>query len=521
LNSTDDNIAPEVSSQESPGKAVDQWKERNRLRRLIQEGRMSEALNFANKLIARDPADINAWHERAHAQYLLHDYEGAQESYDKILGLDKNDHYALTGKGNTFCETGDYDRALEYLHKAADVEPNDFIVWEQMGRAYAGLNDHSNAVDAFQKSLTLNREFVQTWHWLALSLQALGRYDRALNCFDVALSYDPEDADAWNNRGVLFLEVFNSLADRREDAIGPYRVSLLREALRNFDNAVALRPDQPDAVANISRLPTVDRLRKLSSLETGDGLLLFLATSNSVEDDPPGLAIQLENGVAKVPTINGIIEVRAERDKTSPDNALTLSDTTEGQWQALSRTIELLLAKYKSQGSASHLDEARELLETALESVPDDDPDLPTMTSNLAAIIYAEFDQFGDAHDLDEARELLSRALQSVPEDHPDRPAMMSNLAAILYARFERSADPDDLGQALKLLSNALEAVPAEHPDRQAMMFNLASMYHAQYDRKGDPDDLREEELLREALKRVRWMNPARTLARRFKTRLG
>lgn len=287
--------------------ATREWRSRHRLRRLIQEGRLSEALNSANSLIEEDPTNRNAWHEKATAQFFLHDYDAAQDSYDALLRFDNNDHYALTGKGLCFCDTNDYESALRYFQRAADLAPEDAIVWEQMGRAYAALDDHQAAAEALRKAISIDDRFVEAWHWLGQALQALGRYSEALRCFDVALYYDSENADAWNDRGTLFLTEFNRLVGAG-GAAARYRIALLREAMRDFDCAIALKPDHANATDNMKQLKPFDSIRVLETLETPVGLGLFDKMSREVPQSK--LAIDIQDGVARIPTTRGWITVQ-------------------------------------------------------------------------------------------------------------------------------------------------------------------------------------------------------------------
>jgi tetratricopeptide (TPR) repeat protein len=277
-------------------------------------------LDFANKLIQEESTNRNAWHEKATAQFFLRDYASAQDSYDQLLSFNPNDHYALVGKGLCYCDTNEYQAALKCFRRAAELEPEDAIAWQQIGRAYAGLGDHGAAADALGRAISIDGQFVEAWHWLAQELQALGRYEEALQCFDVALHYDPENADAWNDRGTLFLAEVNRFASGGESA-DRYRIVLLREAMRCFDNAISLRPNHPNALQNAEQIEDFNNLRALESLETPVGLGIFVTLSATVSNRR--LSINLEDGVAKVPTTNGWIAVRAWLPPGSFDNKLT------------------------------------------------------------------------------------------------------------------------------------------------------------------------------------------------------
>ena len=53
------------------------------------------------------------------------EYQEAISYYDKVLGMDPNDVYALQSKGLALKNLGRYEEAISYYDKVLKIDPND------------------------------------------------------------------------------------------------------------------------------------------------------------------------------------------------------------------------------------------------------------------------------------------------------------------------------------------------------------------------------------------------------------
>jgi hypothetical protein len=168
----------------------------------------------------------------------------------------------------------------------------------------------------------------------------------------------------------------------------------------------------------------------------------------------------------------------------------------------LSNLAAALLERFDITGELVDLDEAIDLLETALAESAPNDPELPSRLSNLGnALRRRQLRRRGGREDLDRAVSAYERALAATADGDPDRTAYHSNLGNALHQRYDVTGDPGDLDRAVQELETAVEQTPAESPDRPHYVNNLSATLSARGERVDSTDDFRRASaLLRDAL---------------------
>src|SRR5262245_26425592 len=163
---------------------------------LAQQGKRTEARNFAERALARNPGGIETLMVLADCH--MHDelYDEALAAYDRILALEPN---------------------------VAEIHNNRGLVLARLGR-------HGEALDSYDRALALKAAFPDAHTNRGTALHELSRYDDALAAHDRALALAPDLAEAWLGRG-------NALSNLKR----------FEEALPAFERAVALRPVLPEA----------------------------------------------------------------------------------------------------------------------------------------------------------------------------------------------------------------------------------------------------------------------------------
>ncbi|CCH17829.1 tetratricopeptide repeat protein [Micromonospora lupini] len=136
------------------------------------------------------------------------------------------------------------------------------------------------------------------------------------------------------------------------------------------------------------------------------------------------------------------------------------------------------------------LNQAIELLTTAVAATPTDHPNRAAMLSNLSGALQTRFGRTGSSTDLDEAVTAGREAVAATPEDNPIRAMMLSNLSAALQTRFGRTDSSTDLDEAITASREAVAATPTDHPDHAGYLSNLGSALQARFRRTGSSTDL-------------------------------
>jgi len=101
---------------------------------------------------------------------------------------------------------------------------------------------------------------------------------------------------------------------------------------------------------------------------------------------------------------------------------------------------------------------------------------LPSLLSNLGAVLQARYRSTGSLSDLDRAASFLQEAISTAPPDHPNRAAILSNLGAVLQARYRSTGSLSDLDRAASFLQEAISTAPPDHPNRAVIQSNLAML---------------------------------------------
>ncbi|NYT08274.1 MAG: tetratricopeptide repeat protein [Methanomicrobiales archaeon] len=120
--------------------------------------------------IELDPYYSEAWTNMGDSLAMLGEYQEAIRAYDRALGINQRDIYALLRKGMSLQETGDSTGAMEIYQEVirlADLEmrkhPNyasfDADIWTNKGDALSRLGRYEEAVAAYDTALGINPKF--------------------------------------------------------------------------------------------------------------------------------------------------------------------------------------------------------------------------------------------------------------------------------------------------------------------------------------------------------------------------
>ena len=108
-------------------------------------------------IVAKDPANRNAWVQLGNTYFDSDNPMKAVEAYGKALELDGNDPNVLTDQGVMFRRLGWYDRAVDNFTKAYDLDPAHAQSLYNLGVVYRyDLQDLAKAKEAWEKYLKVN-----------------------------------------------------------------------------------------------------------------------------------------------------------------------------------------------------------------------------------------------------------------------------------------------------------------------------------------------------------------------------
>jgi len=260
----------------------------------------AEAIDRLNRLPSEQPQEADVI--RMQALFILHRYREAEALLDRLSAGAGSDPHANYSLGVALAGAGEYARAEDRLSRALENAPDNFDVLYNLGLAasHAGHNERARdilesalrrqpqnvdvlydlaAVNAKlgqqektaqllaqASSLAPNRADIQ--EFLARTTAELGYFGDSVRAWDTYLKSVPKDDVARRERAfaasAMGAEMARSLADLKAftvrhpaDAVGHYEFAIAEaatspeDALREFDRALALKPDM--APAHIAR----------------------------------------------------------------------------------------------------------------------------------------------------------------------------------------------------------------------------------------------------------------------------
>ncbi|MGB7346536.1 MAG: tetratricopeptide repeat protein [Pirellulaceae bacterium] len=201
-----------------------------------QAGEYEQAKQLYCKVLAREPANANAWH---------------------LLGM-------------MLYSTGHHADALDCVSKAITIVPNDASMQSNLGLIYSSLGQFDDAIKALERAITLDPQFVAARNNLGTVLMDAGLLESAETHLQMALQLDPDFADAAMNLGNVWQRqgrlrdaetIYRQCLEREPK--NPLALTNLGESLRQqcnwteaaevFTRAIQLNPNSVETQLNLGR----------------------------------------------------------------------------------------------------------------------------------------------------------------------------------------------------------------------------------------------------------------------------
>jgi tetratricopeptide (TPR) repeat protein len=196
-------------------------------------GKLPEAENFCQKLLAADPESTAALNLLAVINMGLGRNEAALANYDRALSLRPDFMEAWSNRGSVLKGMRRHAEALESYDRALALQPEHVGVLNNRAGVLQELGRQLEALAGYDRALAIKPDYPEALNNRGIVLQALGRTAEALQSYDTALSLRADFVEAIVNRGIAC-----------------YELGQFSEALSDYDRAIALRPNNPGALSN-------------------------------------------------------------------------------------------------------------------------------------------------------------------------------------------------------------------------------------------------------------------------------
>jgi len=147
---------------------------------------------------------------QGHYRYrVLHDFAGAEQSFEAVLQRSSNAHEALQSLGLVERRQGKWEQALAHLEQAANLDPrNAGLMVTIGGETLSNMNRFGEAREWLDRALALAPGNAQAIYYKVYSYQYEGRLDDAARVLD---SVAPTDMDP----GIAYARSSQRLYERR------------------------------------------------------------------------------------------------------------------------------------------------------------------------------------------------------------------------------------------------------------------------------------------------------------------
>ena len=153
---------------------------------LVEEPRLVEAIEAAQKSVEKSPGEAIAWGQLGHV-YLIHGWEA---------------------------------EAAQCYRRAVAIDPTEFRWLYLLGRSSCEVNPEE-AVDVLAQAISLDSEYTPALVYHAYALRSLGRFEEAKQCLERAKELDPQNpfAELWLGELALTMKRFEAARDHLHQAL--------------------------------------------------------------------------------------------------------------------------------------------------------------------------------------------------------------------------------------------------------------------------------------------------------------
>lgn len=157
---------------------------------LFSLGNASEAVAEANRVLALDSENADAWSVLAmiHSEQLNHDE--AERCLSKLVELAPGDARGWHGMGLIELQKKNMNKGIEYFERAVEVLPDSSMMLMSLAWAHFCNQDYQASENGFKQVLKVNPNFGEAWGGLACALVPQNKIDEAEKCSRKASALD-------------------------------------------------------------------------------------------------------------------------------------------------------------------------------------------------------------------------------------------------------------------------------------------------------------------------------------------
>ncbi|UMB60461.1 tetratricopeptide repeat protein [Lutibacter sp. A80] len=188
------------------------------------QGQHTEAVDYLNEYIDKDPYSEVAWHQLGRQYFILENYNEALRAFDYAVLIDETFVGAYLEKAKTLEQLKKYEEAIENYKITIDLDDPTSFVYLRIGECYKKLDKSALAIQFYKKAV--HEDPLLDKGWLAITeLSILNKnYYKALFYINKAIEIDEKNSLYWRKYAEINL-----------------KLNFFEEAVRAFQNCILLQ----------------------------------------------------------------------------------------------------------------------------------------------------------------------------------------------------------------------------------------------------------------------------------------
>jgi tetratricopeptide (TPR) repeat protein len=160
----------------------------------INEQMLHDAIEQYQKVVEKDAADADSWLMLGRLYKVAQNSIESEKAYKKVLALDPDNDYALSGLALVYSDLGDTKSAIEMWRKLAASDPRPEVL-RKLAESYEQAHDYHNAAQTLQQAMGQAPQDPEIKKNLAEDLLLAGDTDGSLALYRELAQTDPKDPE--------------------------------------------------------------------------------------------------------------------------------------------------------------------------------------------------------------------------------------------------------------------------------------------------------------------------------------
>mgnify|MGYP001187034937 FL=1 len=165
--------------------------------KLFVQGKFRESEKLAQQLVRENPHDVNAALLLARLAMMANCYEDARAILEKIIAREPSFIAAWHDLGTVLKELHHYEKAVEVLNDALSLQPENALTHYFLGAALAMAARPADAVEAYQRAVELDPELPGAHIGLGHVLKTVGDQEKGIAAYRRAIELRPNFGETY------------------------------------------------------------------------------------------------------------------------------------------------------------------------------------------------------------------------------------------------------------------------------------------------------------------------------------